>query len=353
MQAVTGRTRHAGEDIGSSLRRLLACTAALIAGIFARGLAWALPACPASPSIISSCCVANQPGKTYALGANLIAPGECIDISAPKVVLSMNGFGITGPGATGIGIHVLSTAPNGVIFWGPPVVVENFATGFQSDALNTFAFEPETDFNNRGMVLNGPDAFVVGAVARANVKNGIVLTAAASGSFMFGPASQVNGANGIVLNGTTGVILWKPQSLANVGYGLWLKGAFFNSVIEPLLEENTIAGAYLGCHASGPSPAACSIPPSNDNSISGGTVGSSCTTTPAPQAYGIAIDTGNAHNHVLFMAADTNSNCTTPGDTIFDGFDGNGPACARNFWFANSFPLKNHAPSSTFPLCID
>lgn len=371
MTTVNGSRKRAYEGIGSAWW-MAAGVATIISGVFVAGRAWALPTCPVFPSTISACCVADQTGQAYELGANLTSSGNCIKISAPNVLFEMNGFTITGSPSTGIGVHVLSTAPNAIFGGGEPI--EKFATGFQTDASNTFALEVITEFDTRGVVLNGPGAFGLEVIAEGSVKNGIVLTAAASGSFLddvgavsngsngivLNGATNVSGldfesatntANGIVLNGTTGVNLFEVFSTENANYGLWLEGASVNTIEEAELEANTVAGAYLGCHASGPSASACTISPSNGNTLVGIEVGSDCPTPAHPQAYGIAIDVGNGQNHVFDTSTDTN--CSTAGDTTDDGYDGNGAACRGDFWYENTLTNKNHTSSLAHPLCMD
>jgi hypothetical protein len=345
---------------GARLGKLLASVAALLlAGSFAIEPIWALPSCP-TPTLISTCCIADQAGKTYLLGSDLVENKsvDCIDIAAPSVLFEMNSHTITGPIGGGIGIHVLSTAPNAIVLGGD--AVEKFAVGFQSDAANTFSEEVETALNTRGIIFNGSGAIALLPIAVANLHNGMVLTSAASGSYLIEPESISNSGNGIVLNGTTGVTIADIVAEENVGYGLWLKGASFNSIHTGVLEGNSIAGAYLGCHADGPSTAPCAIPPSNGNSIDGLfspglKVGSCPSGTQHNQGIGIAIDTGNKMNHVLVVTTDTNSSCGTPGDTILDGFDGNpGVACAGNFWFSDTFTIApNHTATSAHPFCMD
>jgi hypothetical protein len=343
----------------SWLLRTLMCVMALVPAIAVASRVWALPSCPVSPSTITSCCVADQAGQTYSLGANISATGECIDISAPKILLQLNGFTITGPaqisgtiitGGVGIGIHVLSTAPNLTIFSSSGGTVRQFATGFQSDAPNTVVLDLTCFLNIRGCVFNGAGAWASYIYATGNSKNGIVMTPGASGSFALELISSFNGSNGIVLNGTTGVTLWSTTAENNAGYGLWLKSASFNSIFGGHLEGNTLAGAYLGCHADGPSSTACSTLPSHGNTIGGSvTVGSGC--GPGSQPYGIAIDSGNRRNHVTTVFTDRS--CSGSADTIDDGFDGNGATCAGNFWDFNSFITMNSIPSSSHPFCID
>jgi Periplasmic copper-binding protein (NosD) len=345
---------------GSRPGRLLASvTMLLFSGSFATGSVWALPSCP-TPTTISTCCVADQAGKTYVLGTDLIEnnPVDCIEISAPNVLFEMNSHTISGPIGGGTGIHVLSTAPNAIVVGA--AAIEKFAVGFQSDAPNTFSELVETELNARGILFNGPGAEAFEPIALENAHNGMVLTSAASGSFLILPESVDNGGNGIVLNGATGVTIAEAVALENVGYGIWFKGASFNSLHTGELEGNTIAGAYLGCHAGGPSTAPCSIPPSNGNSIDGvfspGLLVGSCPEgTQRDQEIGIAIDTGNKMNHVLGMKTDTSSSCGTPGDTILDGFDGNpGIACAGNFWISDSFTIApNHTATPAHPFCMD
>jgi hypothetical protein len=337
-----------------TLRRIAGCVAALIAAMLTTNQAWALPSCPVGTAI-KECCVADQPGQFYAVGSFITHTGTCFKISAPNVFFLMGGITATGTG-TGIGIHVLSTAPNAAI---DNCRLQGFATGFKSDAPNTFVYGAETDLNERGMILNGPSAFVILPVAKENSKTGITLTPAATGSYLLGADVESNNRNGIVLRGTTGATLRLVYSWQNVGYGLWLKGASFNSVVQGGLEGNTIAGAYLGCHAGGPSPAACAIPPSHSNSFDGvGTtyhfiVGSCPGGTQANQPYGIAIDKGNGQNHVFSVSTDRSSSCPTPGDILYDGYDGNGANCNGNVWYSNGLAKKNHPGTLPHLLCID
>jgi hypothetical protein len=348
--------------MGRMQRRMLGCAAALITGVFATGMAWAIPSCPTVGNI-TSCCNADQAGTIYTLGADLTRSNanDCIQISAPNVFFNMNSHSITGPlpAAAGVGIHVLSTAPNAIVLGGG--VVEDFTTGFQSDAANTFEGIVLAEFNTRGTVFNGPGALGFEPVGISNLNNGIILTSAASGSYMLVPVSESNGKHGIVLNGTTGVTMAGPVAFQNAGYGLWLKGASFNSITEGGdLEGNTIAGAYVGCHATGPSNAACAIPPSNGNSFLGDfqslVVGSCPGGNQHNQGIGIAIDSGNSKNHVAGVETNstTSGTCTHPGDISADGFDGNpGAACAGDFWFSNSFTIPpNHAPTANHPFCM-
>jgi hypothetical protein len=341
---------------GVAWRGVAAGMLGAIAALWAQGVAWALASCPVYPALISKCCVANQPGQIYALNNDLSAPGECIDISAPNIYFLMNGKSLTGPGATGIGVHVLSTASN-VIFSGQAPIQE-FAVGFQTDAPNTLAYGVEAVLNGKGIVFNGPGAFAVQPVAEGSSRHGIVLTSAASGSFIWGAASGSNSMSGFLLNGVQGVTLRGPEAVENGTYGIWFKGASFNTVIDGALEGNTLAGAYLGCNPAGPS-VGCATPPSNGNTLEGGDslglyVGSCPGNSQHNQPYGVAIDKGNVKNHVYAVKSDTNGSCVTPGDTLFDGYDGNpGAGCAGNFWLANSMTTETHAWTLAHPTCMN
>ncbi len=193
-----------GKRAASDARLLFAFLAPLTAATLAIGQAWAVPSCPVSAPI-STCCIADQPATTYQLGGDITASGECIDISARNVLFYLNGHTISGPVGAGIGIHVLSTAANVTVSGSGGGVVQKFATGFQSDAPNTFTELLRASLNDRGFVLNGPEAFAFLLTASANLKNGIVADATAKGSLITDPISTGNGANGIVLNGATGV----------------------------------------------------------------------------------------------------------------------------------------------------
>lgn len=328
--------------------RIAGCVGALIVGVFTASLGWALPSCPVYPATISACCVADLAGQEYMVGADLTAARNCIKISAPNVLFDLNGRNVTGA-YTGIGVHVLSTAANAVVISQvfAPAMVTHFTIGFKTDAPNTVVAEMITDFNIWGVVFNGRGATGKNFLAIGSVQNGITLTPAASGSYLYGAQAWENSKSGIVLNRTSGVAIRYPIAIRNYGYGLWLKGASSNFVYEGELEGNGVAGAYLGCHADGPSAAGCTIPPSNDNSIQSSfdydlLVGSCPRGTQINQPYGIVIDKGNRHNHVLYVRTDSSSKCANPGDTAYDGYDGNGVHCGENVWYKNFFSSMNH-----------
>lgn len=200
------------------------------------------------------------------------------------------------------------------------------------------------------MTSDAGGSSLLGVSLISNGANGIVLDGADDVS-VYEMGAIDNTANGIVLNGTEGVSLVLAGAEGNGGYGLWLKGASFNSITQATFLDNTIAGVYLGCHASGPSSAACAIPPSDSNVLLSIEVGSDCPTVAHPQAYGIAIDVGNRKNHVF--DASTSTGCSGSGDTTFDGFDGNpGANCAGNFWYNNKLTSENHKNSTANPLCM-
>lgn len=347
MQALAAYRKCAGELMASRLPQWpLACIAGLI-GIFAAVPAWAISSCPVAPSPIKTCCIADQAGQSYQLGQDLRATGDCIEISAPRVVFSMGGS-ITGPGEAGIGLHVLSSAPNAVIYG---QVIQGFAVGFKTDAANTFLYGIFAQFNKRGIIFNGVDDFAVQGLAFVNTRSGIALTANATGSSLYLMGSQENGANGIVLNGVTGASVLDASVLANANYGLWLKGASSNVIYGGTYQGNGTAGVYVGCHAAGPTPGACSIPSSNGNTLYNLDVGSYCGPPLYSQEYGVAIDQGSGGNHVYDTS--TNKACSGAGDTTYDGYDANGgDRCHGNMWVLNFFALSNHnPPTGTF--CIE
>jgi parallel beta-helix repeat protein len=157
-----------------------------------------------------------------------------------------------------------------------------------------------------------------------------------------------NTGPGIKLLGVTGANVIDSIATGNSTFGIWLKGASDNTIEFFTASDNTIAGAYLGCHAAGPTGAPCApgTPPANANTLSGDIVGGTFSdvsaTSPAKQRFGIAIDAGNLRNRVLDVKG--------TGNGILDAIDEN-PNCASNMWvgttsFGKKSPSAN--PSGNF-----
>ena len=109
-------------------------------------------------------------------------------------------------------------------------------------------------------------------------------------------------------------------------------------------EENGIAGIYLGCDATGPGTTTCAslgLTPANDNNILDSYIGNT-----ASQQFGIAVDPGNARNHILLNDNGTNANKT------YDLIDEN-PTCGSNIWYGNTVSTSKPGKGAVSPFCIN
>jgi hypothetical protein len=138
--------------------------------------------------------------------ANLQATGgDCIDISAPFVLLNLNNLKISqnvaGKGK-GIGIHVLSTATGtsvngGADFVGSPGTIADFSVGVQNDAPRAAIFSFDAQFNVTGVVNNGANALFANFISSFNSQNGVI-NRGASGA-LFSLFKVTNSADGVLL----------------------------------------------------------------------------------------------------------------------------------------------------------
>jgi hypothetical protein len=143
--------------------------------------AHALTACLSKS--IAACCKINQPG-IYNVTSSLQAPGgDCIDITVPGVFLNLqnNPIAQLGPNGTGIGIHVLSTAPGTIVNGGANIklssqgVIIDFQTGVQNDAPGAFIYAFEAENNVTGVVDNASNATFFAFLADTNTGNGVTV----------------------------------------------------------------------------------------------------------------------------------------------------------------------------------
>jgi hypothetical protein len=238
-------------------------------------------------------------------------PSDCIVITAPNVTLNLNQEEISGAGG-GTGIHVMRTAAN-VFIEGGGATISNFIEGIEIDAANAVAENFTVSGNgDAGVYLNGAkQAKVSNFTANGNNKDGVRLFKA-----------SMNVIQGF--------------SAANNGrYGVWLMASSRNTIDlgDLYIQDNSIAGIYLGCWSAGPNGQACKpkVAPSSYNSIFDGyTDGAS-----GGQNYGIAIDLGDNFNKVAHMSA--------IGNTDADVVDYN-TECGNNLWISVEY-AKPSSPS--------
>jgi parallel beta-helix repeat protein len=273
--------------------------------------------------------------------------GSCIEIAASNVVLSGGSHTITGPGigTATVGLHIDASTKSVLL---QSVNVTGFGVGFKLDGRLSTLSSTSASTNGRGVVVNGPVALLATVIVTSNLNAGVLVNPTANGATLDRVTAMSNTGPGIKLLGVTGANVIDSIATGNSTFGIWLKGASDNTIEFFTASDNTIAGAYLGCHAAGPTGAPCApgTPPANANTLSGDIVGGTFSdvsaTSPAKQRFGIAIDAGNLRNRVLDVKG--------TGNGILDAIDEN-PNCASNMWvgttsFGKKSPSAN--PSGNF-----
>jgi parallel beta-helix repeat protein len=286
----------------------------------------------------------------YTIATNLTfvaISGACIEIAASNVVLSGGGHTITGPSSASatVGLQIDAGTKSVLL---SSINVIGFGIGFKLDGKLSTLSSTSASTNGRGVVVNGPVALLATVIVTSNSNAGVLVNPTANGATLDRVTAMNNTGPGIKLSGVTGANVIDSIATGNSTFGIWLKGASDNTIEFFTATDNAIAGAYLGCHATGPTGAPCSpgTLPANANTLSGDIVGGTFSdvsaTSPAKQKFGIAIDAGNLRNRVL--------NVKGTGNGILDAIDEN-PNCASNMWVGTtSFGTKSPSanPSGNF-----
>lgn len=263
--------------------------------------------------------VANKPGTLYMVRNNLVtnsASGDCIHVTVPGVTVDLNGYTLTGNGtgagvtimAEGTGAHITSSLPGGTI--------TAFSTGIM-DLASSVLIENLVVSGNlaAGIHLSSVDGSVVKANSvNNNLRYGIYLEKTNNCVVQHNPQVSFNG------NGT-------------VGYGIWVRNSANNLIIANELNNNFLAGIWVGF---------------SDRGVSG-----SCPWTASPSVDNVIANNGpvNANGQVGIglecTSAGSNSvfNNTASGNSMFDGYDSN-PGCDSNLWGLDDFAVVNN------PACV-
>jgi parallel beta-helix repeat protein len=262
-------------------------------------------AAPALAADISACGTTISKPGFYRLTQDLsAASGDCIDVSAPHTVLFLNGKKITGSGS-GIGVHLLARANHSFIEGGNGAV-SGFAVGIEDDA----AFLRADNFS-----------------ADRNASGGVLLSGASNSTVSNFEASH-NGSYGVRLIRSNNSVVESAMATGNGAYGFWLDGAKGVRVDNFDVEQNATAGLYIGCAQNGPG-SACAR---------GGKAGSSNVIyngfADGNGPYGIAIDSGSAHNMVTSVESMNNKTA--------DMLDA-AANCGSDSWFGNAFSSASAA----------
>jgi parallel beta helix pectate lyase-like protein len=234
---------------------------------------------------------------------------DCLVITAPNVVLNLNGYTISGD-TDADGIHVKPTA-SGVFIEGRGATIEKFGEGIEIDAANALVDNFTVTANSDAGVLlsHAQRADISMFSATDNLTDGVRI---------------VQGAQNLLQTGTI---------TDNDRYGVWIDGSSHNSVGNFDVNSNGTSGIYIGCSAAGPGlPCIGAVPVSNYNYVFSGTVENQSGT----QSYGVTIDLHDNYNRVVNVASTDN--------VKFNLFDVN-PDCADNSWFAETTIAYVQPPS--------
>lgn len=294
------------------LRRLCAALMLVVSAPFA-GASFAQPPI----SSITSCDSITKSGA-YQLDApvSVATSGNCIVIAAPNVTLNLNQHGITGAGG-GIGIHAMRTAAN-VFIEGGGAAISNFVYGIEIDSANAVAENFMVSGNGEaGVYLNGArQAKISNFTANGNFHDGVRLFKA-----------SMNVVQGFYAEN-------------NSRYGVWLEASSRNTIGGGFdVQDNAIAGIYLGCWSDGPQGQACKprVAPSSYNSIFDG---GAYATSGGEQRYGIAVDLADNFNKVANVTSLYNTSADVP---YYDIIDEN-PDCGNNLWISIIYGTPHPAP---------
>jgi hypothetical protein len=302
-----------------------------------------------APSIPTCGCTISSPGSYTLTGSDpMNSTSTCVDITASNVSLVGSRQALKGPGPTTstFGVHIEPTA-NKVFL--NAFDVEGFGQGIRVDGPNATVGDVVTTGNNKGMVVNGANAYAFLIFSQADNVVGIQVNSTATDfAMMVGAAFSDVGA-GIKLNGVNGAFIDSFQAGGNGTFGIWLKSASNNAISDFSSVSNGLAGVYLGCNPTGPNGTACppGMPSSNGNSLMGnalkGTAAPSDVSNSGSQRFGIAIGLGSRGNRFTQITGSGNLND--------DALDEN-PNCANNRWLFDSFTTSSPAKNTTF-FCLN
>jgi hypothetical protein len=230
------------------------------------------------------------------------------------------------------------------------ITAGKFGQGIRVDGPNASLTFDTTGFNQKGIVLNGANAFLANVISQQDIGVGIQINATATGVLAWNLNASDAGGAGIELNGASGALLDQAIGDGNGTFGIWLRSASDNYIDGFEAQSNGVAGVYLGCNAAGPNGTGCppGVPSSNNNGLIGSSYGSrnsvvSNAGSPHNQNYGIAVGLGNSHNRFSLITGSANSKD--------DALDEN-PNCGSNRWYSDTFTSSNPSEGSS-PLCID
>jgi len=265
-----------------------------------------LPAAAFSqPPISITACGKITKAGLYELDSDLVASappaGDCLVITAANVALNLNHFDLHGA-TSAVGIHVMKSAARAFIE-GSGSTIETFGVGIQIDATGALA--------DNFTVLSNTDAGVfLNHVTQADLSNFVAMN---------------NKNDGVRINGGSYNVLQMPTLQGNGRYGLWELSTSHNAIGNFTVQDNSLAGIYIGCSIPGSQgPCIRGTTSSSYNYMFSGVAG---IFSSGAQQYGIAIGLGDKFNRVVNVQAQQNDE--------LDLLDANSD-CGSDYWFAET-----------------
>jgi len=257
------------------------------------------------------------------------AAADCLTIAAPHAVLDMHGKSLIGPGsgATGAGIHVLSSA-TGAYIDGIGAVITKFGTGILIEGSDVAIFSVELIRNEQfGLVINGGARNALydsdaGSLSDFSSGNGVagVMINNGSNNFINDIHADHNGKYGIEVSGGANNHLHDLDGDFNGIYGLWINGSSGNRIVNSTGSHDQQIGIYIGCAPTGGLGGVCPAPATGSNNVID--FGEATSNT----MNGIAVDSSDLANQIGLNSIVDNG--------ATDAVDANAN-CGTNLWFLN------------------
>jgi hypothetical protein len=176
-------------------------------------------------SILTCGCTINFPGSYTLTGSDpMNSTGTCVDITASNVSLVGSGQTLKGPGPTTstFGVHIEPTA-NKVLL--DAFNAQDFGQGIRVDGPNASMVSVTTTGNNKGIVVNGTNAYAFVVFSTADNLVGIQVNSTATHFTMIVGGAFVDAGAGMKLNGVSGASINSFEAGDNGTFGIWLNSA--------------------------------------------------------------------------------------------------------------------------------
>ncbi len=221
--------------------------------------AHALSACNSTTKTIDACCKITKPGIYSVTSVSALQPqgGDCIDVTVPGVFLGLANHDLQQQGTqgTGIGVHVLATAPGTIVDGAADInlasqgQIKGFKVGVQNDAPGSFIYAFETTLDTSGVIDNASNATFFAFSADGNSANGVTINSPPAPA---APTSNVrmitfdasdNGGRGVWIVGAAASLLEQFTAFTNGEGGVKLDGATGNTLSKFAAGKTATSGS--------------------------------------------------------------------------------------------------------------